>query len=189
MGRSSVREAVQALSRDGLVMVSHGTGTFACAPPESPSASHVTVGDMLRRAHIVEVFEVRRGLEVEAARLAAARVSTDPDAVRELTAILDQRHSLVGHDTTAFVDADLRFHRAVVDLAGNTLLRQLFDQLHEPLRAAITALTEHEAARPDTRNHHSALLDAIRQGNPDLAAEAATQHFEAIIRFARDNDQ
>jgi len=187
VGRSSVREAIQALAREGLVVVSHGTGTFACAPSEAFGAARVSVADMLRRAHIVEVFEVRRGLEVEAARLAAARASTDPDAVRELTDILEQRHGLVGQDTTRFVQADLRFHRAVVDLAGNALLSQLFDQLYEPLRIAITALTEDEAARPDTRNHHSVLLDAIRHGDPTRAAEAAAQHFEVIIRFARDN--
>jgi len=187
VGRSSAREAIQAVARDGLVVVSHGTGTFACAPPEASGAGRVSVADMLRRAHIVEVFEVRRGLEVEAARLAAARASTEPDAVRELTDILEQRHGLVGHDTAKFVEADLRFHRAVVDLAGNALLTQLFDQLYEPLRIAITAFTDNEAARPDTRNHHSALLDAIRQGDPTLAAEAAAQHFEVIIRFARDN--
>jgi len=156
-------------------------------PSETALAAELGVGRSLRRAHIVEVFEVRRGLEVEAARLAAALASTDPDAVRELTAILEQRHGLVGYDTTRFVEADLRFHRAVVDLAGNALLSQLFEQLYEPLRIAITAPTDDEAARPNTRNHNSVLLDAIRHGDPTRAAEAAAQHFEVIIRFARDN--
>ena len=59
VGRSSVREAVRLLARDGVLDVRHGVGTFV-ADAVSPPAD---VATMLRRARLREVYEVRRALE------------------------------------------------------------------------------------------------------------------------------
>ncbi|MGO4423888.1 FadR/GntR family transcriptional regulator, partial [Streptomyces sp. MCAF7] len=84
VGRSSVREAVRLLARDGLLDVRHGSGTFVTrTEPEQTGQSgqveqsgqtgELDLRHLLRRARLLEVYEVRRALEVEAARLAARR--------------------------------------------------------------------------------------------------------------------
>ena len=79
VGRSTVREAVRSLAAVGMVEARQGAGTFVA------SASPLTPLDRrLRRAGVAEVYEVRMALELEAARLAAAR-RTDAD----LAALLD----------------------------------------------------------------------------------------------------
>lgn len=182
VGRSTAREAIQRLARDGLVEVRHGTGIFVVDGP-AQAAGGQSIGDLLRRARILEVYEVRRGLEVEAARLAAVRA--DPAALAVLSGLLDERQLLVGADVDTFVDADLRFHRAVIEAAGNDLLAALFEQFYEPLRAAIATLVRNEPDLPDTSRDHAELLDALRAADPDRAARATVEHFDVVIRLLR----
>lgn len=184
VGRSSAREAIQALARDGHLVVRHGIGTFACARTEHDS-SRRSIADLVRRARIIEVYQVRRGLEVEAARLAAARADANPDDLHDLEQILRRRQNLLGHATADFVEADLEFHRAVIALAGNALLRDLFDQFTDALRTAITDLVDHEPTLPDTSKDHADLLDALRGGDAAAAAEATVKHFEVVIDLLR----
>ncbi|MDW6059231.1 GntR family transcriptional regulator [Streptomyces sp. FXJ1.4098] len=68
VGRSSVREAVRLLARDGLLDVRHGSGTFVTrTEPEqtgqsgqADAAGELDLRHLLRRARLLEVYEVRR---------------------------------------------------------------------------------------------------------------------------------
>jgi GntR family transcriptional repressor for pyruvate dehydrogenase complex len=64
VGRSTVREAIRALAYAGLLETRQGSGTFvrSVTPVDGWQA-------VLRRAAMLEVFEVRQALEVQAARL------------------------------------------------------------------------------------------------------------------------
>src|ERR1700730_18493302 len=61
VGRSTLREAMRVLAHMGLVDVRPGDGTYICSPPPEKE----TLGQRLQRAKIFEVYEVRRGLEIE----------------------------------------------------------------------------------------------------------------------------
>lgn len=188
VGRSSLREAIQLLSRDGLLVVRQGAGTYAAEHPPRPELAGLTRNDqahtsqLVRRARIVEVYQVRRALEVEAARLAAEHAR--PDDVEALKRALDRRQRAVGGDTAAFVEADTEFHRCVVAITGNSLLLALFDQFREPLGHALAALVDQEPL-PDTADEHAALLDAISAGDPVAAAKATIENFDVIIELFR----
>jgi DNA-binding FadR family transcriptional regulator len=175
VGRSSVREAVRLLARDGVLDVRHGAGTFVAdvvAPPTD-------VATMLRRARLREVYEVRRALEVEAARLAARRAR--PEDVGALRATLARRQALVAGDPVTFVEADLRFHCAVVELAGNPLLVELFTSVLPVLREALVELERYETGRPDTSDAHEGLLSALERGDADDAIAATIENLEGIM--------
>src|SRR5659263_273312 len=78
VGRNTVREAVQALVHAGLLARRQGSGTYVL----STSELTVTMGRQIADAHQRDVVEVRRSLEVEAARLAAhRRTATDVAAL------------------------------------------------------------------------------------------------------------
>lgn len=188
VGRSSLREAIRLLSREGLLVVQHGNGTFVAEQPPRPAAVGLSAdagsgtSRLLRRARILEVYQVRRALEVEAARIAAEVAS--PDDVDALEEVLERRQSLVGGDTTAFVEADTAFHRGVVALTGNSVLLDLFDRFRESLAHALAALVDQEPL-PDTAGEHAALLDAIRAGDPDAATAATVANFDVIFELFR----
>ena len=68
VGRSTVREAVRALVHAGLLETRQGSGTYVrSVTPEAGWEPR------LRRAAVLDAYEVRQALEVQAARLAASR--------------------------------------------------------------------------------------------------------------------
>lgn len=175
VGRSSVREAVRLLARDGLLDVRHGSGTFV----GDRSAAGTDVATMLRRARLREVYEVRRALEVEAARLAAHRIR--PEDVRELRETLGRRQALAADEPSEFVEADLRFHRAVVLRAGNAVLLNLFDSVLPVIRDALLETLRHEIRLPDTSCAHDLLLTALEQGDVPGAVAATIDNLQSVM--------
>src|SRR6266508_3093900 len=132
VGRSTIREAIRALASTGMVESRQGAGTFVRAA----AAAEVGLETRLRRAALLDVYEVRHALELQAARLAAAR--RDADDLASLQRTLDRRQAAlaVAKDAT-FVEADLGFHQCVVDAAHNPILTELFASLTSALREAM----------------------------------------------------
>ncbi|MEV7013738.1 FCD domain-containing protein [Streptosporangium sp. NPDC051022] len=182
VGRSSVREAVRLLARDGLLDVRHGSGTFVVAPPpvteETPD-----VRQLLRRARLLEAYEVRRALEVEAARLAAQRIR--PEDVERLRSRLRDRQDRAGGDPAAFVDADLEFHHAIMELSGNAVLVGLFTVVRPVLREALIEMVTHEARLPDVSCAHADVLEALARGDAEAAVAATVDNLEGTMAFIK----
>lgn len=182
VGRSSVREAVRLLARDGLLDVRHGVGTFVTERPDDAGGE---LSSLLRRAQLLEVCEVRRALEVEAARLAAERAR--PEDLARVRRRLDERHEHHDGSPDRFVAADLDFHRGVVDLAGNPVLSALFASVQPLLHAAMVELVTGEPDLPDTSCAHDELLRALERGDPDAAAAATRANLDTIMAQLRND--
>ncbi|NBE56838.1 FadR/GntR family transcriptional regulator, partial [Streptomyces boluensis] len=167
IGRSTLREALRALAGAGLVQARQGAGVFVTAlePAEDWPAR-------LRRATVVDVYEVRMLVEVEAARLAAQRRT--PADIELLTAALDARRAAAPADDAAFVDADIALHAAVVGAAHNPVLTDLFAEFAPALRQALIDLVDLLDLRtPDPTpgdDSHAALVHAIGRGDAEGAA-------------------
>ncbi|MEV8633752.1 FadR/GntR family transcriptional regulator [Streptosporangium sp. NPDC051023] len=182
VGRSSVREAIRLLARDGLVDVRHGSGTFVTdLPPDDEEAPDVR--RLLRRARLLEAYEVRRALEVEAARLAAQRIR--PEDVERLRARLHDRQERIDGEPSAFVDADLEFHRAIVELSGNAVLVGLFTVVRPVLREALIEMVAHEPDLPDVSCAHADVLEALARGDVEGAITATVDNLENTMAFIR----
>jgi DNA-binding FadR family transcriptional regulator len=173
VGRNTVREAVRALSHAGLLEVRQGDGTFVRATSEISGALRRMCGSELR-----EVLQVRKALEVEGARLAATHRTARELA--ELTDLLAERNRAVTeHRLEAAIDADTRFHQAVVRSSHNALLTELYQGLTEVVRASVAATSEQ--TEPGWRIEHDGLLAAIRDGDPDRATREAGDYLAELI--------
>ena len=175
VGRSTVREALRALAGAGLVRPRQGAGVFVVAT--EPAEDWPT---RLRRAAVTDVYEVRMGVEVQAARLAASRRT--PEDVTALERALEARRVASGADDGAFVDADIAFHAAVVAAAHNPVLVDIFGQFTPVLREGLVellALTELRAHDPNTGDEaHGALVRAVVEGDAETAAEVLRAELE-----------
>jgi DNA-binding FadR family transcriptional regulator len=172
VGRNTVREAVRALSHAGLLDVRQGDGTFVRATSEISGAVHRLCGAELR-----DVLEVRRSLEMEGARMAAARRTEQELA--ELAVLLAERDAAMdAKDWTRGVDADIRFHLAVVRCAHNTLLLELYQGLTEVIGASVASTVEPSG---DMQISHGGLLEAIRDRDPKRAGAEARGFLDELI--------
>lgn len=169
VGRNTVREAVRALCHTGLLECRQGDGTYVRATSELSGAMR----RRLSSAELVETLEVRQGLEVTAAGLAAGR-RTDDDLAALSAALRARDDAWASGDTTAFVDADMAFHVAVVHAAHNSVLSELYTDFSEALRASIAATG---SPLKNTYIGHSEIAEAIAAGD----AEAAEHHTRSCI--------
>lgn len=134
---------------------------------------------------MLEVYEVREALEIQAARLAALR-RTDADltALHEKLAARDRARE---QDTAErFVQADLAFHRAVVAASHNRLLQDMFDSFASVLREALAAvLTDRDLGDVSVAPTHARLAAAIEAGDASAAEQATRDHIgpsTAVLR-------
>ena len=170
VGRNTVREATRALGHAGLLESRQGDGTYVRAKSE-------LVGALRRRvssARMLEVLEVRRALEGEAASLAAQRRT--PEDLASLNSALEHRLACwQAGDEQAFIDADLALHKAVVAAANNPMLAELYDEITDTLRATIEFSTlVRDLDGSEVPAIHDQLIDAIRIGDA-TAARAETE--------------
>ncbi len=124
VSRTVVREALSSLKATGLVTTQQGVGAFVREPPPAPLQAPVANLDMLQ--DVVQVLELRIGVEVEAVALAAQRrephhVEGMRDAVARMAAAIES-----GDDT---VEPDLAFHRIIPEATGNPHFTHLFSYL------------------------------------------------------------
>jgi GntR family transcriptional repressor for pyruvate dehydrogenase complex len=119
----SVREAISMLISEGLIETRAGLGTFAANGAPAPGA--VRHGPALSRKEAEELVEAREVIEVELAALAARRAL--PDQVARLEQAAGTLEAAAA-SPRAYADADVAFHLALAEAAGNRyLLRALGD--------------------------------------------------------------
>ncbi|MEU8296119.1 FCD domain-containing protein [Micromonospora sp. NPDC048909] len=172
VGRNTVREAVRALVHAGVLECRQGSGTYVVSTDELAPV----VARRLTDDRMAEVIEVRRAFEVEAARLAARRRT--PEDLATLDGALAAREAAWdGGRVDEFVEADAALHTAVVAAAHNAMLAELYASVGTALRSTV-AQAMGDALVPERHVDHSRLVDAIRAGDPELAAREAGAFLE-----------
>jgi DNA-binding FadR family transcriptional regulator len=176
VGRNTVREAVRALTHAGVLECVQGSGTYVRSTDELTGV----VARKFGTAEVGHTVEVRRALEVEAARLAALRRT--PDDVRRLDeALIAREAAWRAGAPEAFVEADAALHVAVVAAAHNPMLAELYASVGAAIRASVAAAIGAEL-RAGEEIDHGRLVAAIRAGDADAAAREAGMFLEAPAR-------
>lgn len=183
ISRSSLREAVRALSQAKVLDVRRGDGTYVTSlSPELLLSGLSFAVDLVQDQTLHEVFEVRRLLEPAATALAATRI-TDAQ-LADLRRSLDRmRHT---EDPEEMVRRDVEFHAQVVAATGNATLCSIIEMISaRALRARIWRASV-QGVKSLTLVQHTSILDALEQHDPALASSAATLHLSASQQWLRD---
>lgn len=174
VSRTTLREAVGVLTHAGLIDVRQGDGSYVRSMP----AREEPLDRRLRRAAAREVYEVRRVLELETARLAATRrTGEDLVALREHLAARDAARER--GDIEAFVDADVALHMSIARAGKNSVLADLFRAFATVLRETLADVARDPALVADTAPLHRELVEAIARRDDAAAVEATRQLLEA----------
>ena len=127
VSRTVVREAVAALKADGLVITRQGVGAFV-APHAQRRPFRIDADELASLPKLLNVMELRTGVETEAAGLAAERrTNADLRGIGRALAAID---AALAHEDAA-VRADFEFHCAIADAAHNPLFREFLQFLGE----------------------------------------------------------
>jgi len=183
LSRSSLREAVRALSVMRILDVRQGDGTYVSSlAPDALVEVLSFIVEFHHDASVLELLEVRRILEPAASARAAIRI--DDETLTELGEVLDRTTAESGVDH--LVSADIEFHRTIAAAAGNSVLASLIESLSGPTqRARIWRGVTQEGALERTLAEHRAIYDAIRTHDPELAGTWATVHVAGVEQWLR----
>ena len=173
VGRNTVREAVQALVHSGLLARRQGSGTYVLADDELA----VSIGRHIAGASRRDVLQVRRALEVEAARLAAQR-HTPADDERLLTLLRERTAAWEADDVDAMVTTDLELHREIARVSRNPVLESIYENL---LEAIVENIRTNLAGAGHDDHDHTALVEAIVDSDPKRAGDEVVRYLAAML--------
>lgn len=177
VGRSTIREAIRVLLKAGLLEVRQGDGTYVINRiTDSEPLDH-----RLRRATILEVYEVRRILELEIAKLAAERRSDDDLALMR-TSLSKRREARRVNDLRGYVDSDLAFHLAIAAASKNSVLTDLYLSFSNALRDALDKLVADQELDKNQITIHEQMLDAIERKDAKAAEYWTAENIERTTK-------
>ncbi|MEU4313088.1 GntR family transcriptional regulator [Nocardia sp. NPDC024068] len=164
VSRIPVREALSQLQSEGFVTLVRYRGATVSAPSGSAAT---------------ELVQIRRGLEVLSAQLAAR--NRGGAVAEELQRVVEQgRSANLSHAHDELPPLTLRFHTLVAEASGNQQLRAMLEQILE--RVAWIFGQHLDTRTRISWSDHAAIAQAILNGSPVQAGFLMDEH------IARDED-
>jgi len=177
VSRTVVREAVAALRAEGLVVTRQGVGAFVADDARRPFRISADALGSLRE--VIEVMELRTGIEIEAAGLAAERA--DGAAVRRIADAYAEIDAAIERGDSA-VDQDFAFHCRIADAAGNPQFLRFLEYLgrfiipRQTVSVAAGMAAERQAYLVIIQSEHGDIVQAIRTHAVPKARAAMRKH-------------
>lgn len=175
VSRPSLREALIALEIEGRVEIRMGSGVYVCAAPNAGGLELAALGESP-----TELMQVRAVLEGSAVALAAARSSRA--GMARVRACMDAMRAEIERGRPP-IEADRRFHAAVAEMTGNSLLvrlvGELFDGRHSPISSRMSRRAENPKTWLAALEEHEAICQALELRDPQEASAAMVTHLKA----------
>jgi DNA-binding FadR family transcriptional regulator len=192
VGRASIREALYALGRMGLIQVRTGERPLVTRPTPENLITELSgaARQFLSQPNGAEHFQEARALfEGAVARLAASRAS-DED-IEHLKRALDANAAAQG-DLSRFERADVAFHYALARITQNPIFTAVHDALVEWLTSQRTITLQAPGAEEIALEAHRKIYEGVAARDPNAAGKAMDDHLTSVaemIRRAREADR
>lgn len=177
VSRSILRESMKILASKGLVRIQQGHGTVVTRPTANVASEALRNYMQLNELNLHRILEVRSPIEIAVAGIAAARrseeqlcdLATTVEAMRNPHATLQEQ-----------VRLDHVFHHRLFQTTDNPLFSILLDAM-EVFFARLREETAHFGIEKVIRQH-GAVVDAVRAGDAEAAAQAMDDHMQDTTR-------
>ncbi len=169
IGRTPIREALQRLARDGLVVI---------LPRRGILVSQINLKTQMR------LLEVRRELERLMARGAAERAMPEETA-SFATISRGMRRAASENDDLTFMRLDRQFNELVSQAARNEFASRAMGLMHGLSRRFWYQHYRESGDLPLSARLHAEVADAIAERNPEAAAKASDRLIDYIESFTR----
>ena len=168
VSRGPVREALQRLSQEGLLVSHRNRGVFVVE---------------LTPADVEEIYTAR-----EAVELAAARIVCEADgdvkaaALARLSKIVARMPKLVqANDWRTLAKEDLAFHTALVEATGNTRLVRIYSTLAAESRICMVHLSNAYHRPEALTEEHQHLVELLEHGPVEELEASIRGHLETAV--------
>ncbi|MGW3955779.1 FadR/GntR family transcriptional regulator [Streptomyces sp. NPDC004752] len=188
VSKSSVREAVRALTTMRVLRTRQGDGTYVTSlEPELLLDAMNFIADLQQGSAVLHFFEVRRLLEPEATARAAQRIGAAD--LEELARLLDEAEQLASAPTVdhvRLVDNDHAFHSLINRACGNPVLSSVIANMSgQTLRVRIWRELTLEGVSLRTVAEHRAIYSALVDRDPERARLRSAVHVAGVEDWQR----
>ena len=185
VSRTTIREALRSLAAVGMISIRQGDGSFV---------EHFRLEGMLEplavmfqidreESGLAAFSEVRRILEIEMAALAAERAR--PEDIEQIEKCLGQMVEEVNDGGVGDL-SDAAFHLALAHASQNPLLIKLMNTIADLMQSTYLAARKQlfldQNTLQDIYDSHSAVADAIKAREPQVARNRMREHLELVER-------
>ncbi|ABR49869.1 GntR domain protein [Alkaliphilus metalliredigens QYMF] len=181
VSRASVREAISALNLLGILESRQGEGTFISDVPQQSLIETLALFMMMDLEASIELLEVRKMMEVQAAELAAIRAdSASIFKISEAIELMkiDIKENIIGEES------DAKFHHAIAESTKNKVLvnfmNMISDLLVQNMRTSRQYLYTKEGNAEKLFEQHDKIYKAIKKGNPNTAKKEMFEHLDFV---------
>jgi len=177
VSRSSVREALRSLETQGYLESRQGDGTYIARKPVETLVDPLATVIFTEKDGQIELFEMRRLIEPQLAFLAAERAT--PEEIIKLGKALELQEEAFAKGDSG-TEVDKTFHYILAKAAKNKVLLRIIDNIMDLLTESRDKYLQVEGRPERSLARHRELLQAIRSGDKELAANVMQEHLEDI---------
>jgi DNA-binding FadR family transcriptional regulator len=184
VGRPSVREALFALQRMGLVTIRNGERAHVTRPSAERLVNELSGAARHFLAHpegVLEFQQARRMLECGLARHAAE--SADDADIAGLAEALAENGRAMEQGFEEFARSDVAFHFRIIQISGNSIFIAMHAAVAEWLSEQRLITARAEGPMRDAFAAHRKIFDAIAAHDPDGAARAMGMHLDQVAQY------
>jgi DNA-binding FadR family transcriptional regulator len=181
VSRASIREAISALEMMGLIEVRSGEGTYIRQVNIDSVVAPLAWMLFIEKDTDLELYEVRKILEVQAAGIAAERAQEDE--IRDMYEPLEVMRMDLEKDRLG-EEADHDFHFAIARATHNKILIRLMntisDTMQKTLKSSRSKLYEDRNTPERLYQEHCSLYKAIKNHNVLEAQQLMLDHLVGV---------
>ncbi|KUO70432.1 MAG: GntR family transcriptional regulator [Desulfosporosinus sp. BRH_c37] len=181
VSRASIREAISALEMMGLIEVRAGEGTYIRQVNIDSVVAPLAWMLFIEKDTDLELYEVRKILEVQAVGIAAERVQEDE--LRDMSEVLEVMRMDLEIDRLG-EEADHYFHYAIARATHNKILIRLMntisDTMQKALKSSRSRLYEDKSSPERLYQEHCSLFEAIKNHNVLMAQQLMLDHLVGV---------
>ncbi len=181
VSRASIREAISALELMGLLEVRSGEGTYVRNLRSEAVVAPLAWMITMEKGTVLELLEVRKFLEVQAAGMAAQQA--DEMDLRELASSLEELKAEVNNPISDG-SSDHRFHYNITRATKNKIMIRLMDTISDlmgyMLKTSRSKLYEGKYTPALLFQEHSKIYEAIKAGDVMESRERMLAHLTGV---------
>ena len=183
IARNTVREAVKIFHYLGVLESQAGKGTYVCDRGKISSEA-LTWSILLGENDFIELIQLRTALEQFGLRNLVEAYRQDPQSaggvMAELEEVIGDIKAAVEHqDLEALIQADYRFHGAIIGASNNSLFTAIYRTLrafmHEEIKKSLQNVNIQKSIR-----EHKEFIEVIKTGDVDKALDVHRKHIRWI---------
>ena len=172
VSRTPVREAIRQLALEGLVDTIPNRGAYV---------------HNIHGKDVKDVYAIRSLLEGLAARWAVENITDEQIESMEEVLYMSEYYRKKELWEQVY-KCDNKFHDLMYAASGSHLLEHMLRTFHEYVQQVRKSALQDEKRAKSSFEEHGAILDAIKKGQADAAADLAKQHIDNAVESWKSND-